>query len=40
VKAAAFSYGFRRALGDRERKDIARRVREEMKAERKAAKKR
>ncbi|HZO66854.1 MAG: DUF948 domain-containing protein [Kribbellaceae bacterium] len=40
VKAAAFSYGVRRALGDRERKDIARRVREEMKAERKAAKKR
>jgi uncharacterized protein YoxC len=40
VKAAAFSYGVRRALGDRERKDIARRVREEMKAERKAAKSR
>ncbi len=40
VKVAAFSYGVRRALGDRERRYIARRVREEMKAERKAAKKR
>jgi uncharacterized protein YoxC len=35
VKAAAFSYGVRRALGDRERKDVARRVREEMKAAKK-----
>jgi hypothetical protein len=36
VKVAAFTYGVRRALGDRERRDIAKRVREEMKAERRA----
>ena len=38
VKAAAFSYGVRRALGDQQRKDVSRRVKEEMKAERKARK--
>lgn len=37
VKAAAFSYGVRKALGERQRKDATRRVREQMKAERKAA---
>lgn len=35
VKVAAFTYGVRRALGERERRDVAKRVREEMKAERK-----
>jgi uncharacterized protein YoxC len=37
VKVAAFSYGVRRALGDRQRADVAKRVKSEMKAERKAA---
>jgi uncharacterized protein YoxC len=36
VKAAAFSYGVRKALSDRSRKDVERRVREEMRAERRA----
>lgn len=36
VKAAAFSYGVRRALGDRNRRDVEKRVRDEMRAERKA----
>jgi uncharacterized protein YoxC len=40
VKAAAFSYGVRRALGQSQRRDVTRRVREEMKAERKAARQR
>ncbi|HEY8455140.1 MAG TPA: DUF948 domain-containing protein [Actinopolymorphaceae bacterium] len=34
VKVAAFSYGVRRAIAARERKDIERRVRQEMRAER------
>ena len=34
VKLAAFSYGVRRALGERDRKDVERRVREERKAAR------
>lgn len=34
VKVAAFSYGVRRALGDRQKHDIEKRVRSEMKAER------
>jgi uncharacterized protein YoxC len=38
VKVAAFTYGVRHALGDRQRKDVQRRVRDEMKAERKARK--
>jgi uncharacterized protein YoxC len=38
VKAAAFTYGVRRALGESHRKDVTRRVKEEMKAERKARK--
>jgi hypothetical protein len=38
VKAAAFTYGVRRALGESQRRDVAKRVREEMKAERKARK--
>ena len=38
VKAAAFSYGVRRALGESRRRDVSRRVKEEMKAERKAKK--
>lgn len=37
VKVAAFSYGVRRALAERNRADVARRVKAEMKAERKAA---
>jgi predicted PurR-regulated permease PerM len=37
VKAAAFSYGVRRALRDRDRRDVERRVRSDMKAERRAA---
>ena len=37
VKIAAFSYGVRRALGEREKSDIAKRVKVEMKNERKAA---
>ncbi|MDQ1680510.1 MAG: hypothetical protein QOI42_1369 [Frankiaceae bacterium] len=36
VKVAAFSYGVRRAVGDRRSADIAKRVKDEMKAERKA----
>lgn len=38
MKAAAFTYGVRRALGEQQRKDVSRRVKEEMKAERKARK--
>lgn len=38
VKAAAFTYGVRKALGESQRRDVAKRVREEMKAERKARK--
>lgn len=34
VKAAAFSYGVRRALADRNRKDVERRVKQEMRRER------
>jgi hypothetical protein len=34
VKAAAFSYGVRKALSDRNRKDVERRVRQEMRRER------
>src|SRR6266545_1835715 len=36
TNAAAFTYGVRRALGESHRKDVTRRVKEEMKAERKA----
>lgn len=36
VKVAAFTYGVRRALGVRERAEVARRVKQQMKAERKA----
>jgi uncharacterized protein YoxC len=36
VKVAAFSYGVRRALGEREKADVAKRVKAEMKHERKA----
>jgi hypothetical protein len=36
VKVAAFTYGVRRALGARERADVARRVKSQVKAERKA----
>ena len=36
VKAAAFTYGVRRAFGDNHRKDVSRRVRDELKAERRA----
>jgi predicted PurR-regulated permease PerM len=36
VKVAAFSFGVRRAIGDRRSADIAKRVKDEMKAERKA----
>jgi hypothetical protein len=38
VKAAAFTYGVRKALGDNQRRDVARRVKDDMKAERKARK--
>lgn len=38
MKAAAFTYGVRKALGESERRDVSRRVKEEMKAERKAKK--
>jgi predicted PurR-regulated permease PerM len=38
VKAAAFSYGVRRALSDRQHADIEKRVKTELKAEKKAAK--
>ncbi|WP_328992972.1 DUF948 domain-containing protein [Kribbella sp. NBC_01245] len=38
VKAAAFTYGVRRAFGESQRRDVARRVKSEMKAERKAGK--
>ena len=37
VKAAAFSYGVRRALADRQQADIEKRVKTELKAERKSA---
>lgn len=37
VKVAAFSYGVRRALGDRQRADVEKRVKSEMRAERKAS---
>jgi uncharacterized protein YoxC len=37
VKAAAFSYGVRRALSDRQHADIEKRVKSELKAEKKAA---
>jgi uncharacterized protein YoxC len=36
VKVAAFSYGVRRALSDRRRQDVVKRVRAELRAERKA----
>jgi hypothetical protein len=36
VKVAAFSYGVRRAMGDRRRGDVEKRVKTELKAERKA----
>ena len=38
VKAAAFTYGVRKALGDSQRRDVARRVKDDLKAERKARK--
>ena len=37
VKVAAFSYGVRRALRDTERRDLEKRVKSEMKAERRSA---
>ena len=37
VKAAAFSYGVRRALADRHHADVEKRVKAELKAEKKAA---
>src|SRR3954462_14178679 len=37
VKAAAFSYGVRRALSERNRHDVEKRVRSEMKSERRRA---
>lgn len=37
VKVAAFSYGVRRALGERKQADVEKRVRAEIKAERKSA---
>jgi uncharacterized protein YoxC len=40
IKVAAFSYGVRRALSDRHESDVRKRVKQEMKAERKAAKRR
>src|SRR4051794_14932891 len=40
VKVAAFSYGVRRALRDTERRDVEKRVRDEMKMQRRAAKSR
>ena len=39
VKVAAFSYGVRRAAGKRNAADIEKRVKSEIKAEKKAAKK-
>jgi uncharacterized protein YoxC len=36
VKAAAFSYGVRRAISDRNRRDVEKRVKQEMRAERRA----
>jgi predicted PurR-regulated permease PerM len=36
IKAAAFSYGVRRALRDRHRQDVTKRVQSELKAERRA----
>ncbi|MBX6372452.1 MAG: DUF948 domain-containing protein [Acidothermus sp.] len=38
IKVAAFTYGVRRAIADRKRRDVEKRVRAEMKAARKAAK--
>jgi hypothetical protein len=38
IKVAAFSYGVRRALSDRNESDVRKRVKQQMKAERKAAK--
>jgi uncharacterized protein YoxC len=38
IKVAAFSYGVRRALNDRHEADVRKRVKQEMKAERKARK--
>ena len=40
VKVAAFSYGVRRALADRRRDEVARRVKDTIKAERKAGRRR
>jgi len=37
IKVAAFSYGVRRALGDRREADVRKRVKTELKAERKAS---
>jgi hypothetical protein len=37
IKVAAFSYGVRRALGDRREADVRKRVKADMKAERKAS---
>src|SRR2546423_1406497 len=37
VKVAAFSYGVRRALRDHDKRDVEKRVRSELKAERRAA---
>ncbi len=36
MKAAAFTYGVRKALGESQRRDVSRRVKDEMKADRKA----
>ena len=38
IKVAAFSYGVRRALGDRHEADVRKRVKQEMKLEKKARK--
>src|SRR3954462_8096896 len=38
VKVAAFSYGVRKALGDSDRRDVERRVKSEMKSQRRARK--
>jgi uncharacterized protein YoxC len=40
VKVAAFSYGVRRALRDSDKRDVERRVKSEMKAERRSARSR
>jgi len=37
IKVAAFTYGVRRAMGDRRHADVEKRVKSEMKADRKAA---